>query len=257
MYQHIVEDLTSYGFCVITLSSYPSYHIPFLGSNQEFPEEKSGEDLLKQIDVETINKANDLKFVIDQMKKGEVEGIANIADVNTIGVLGHSVGGAAASQAVRKGNGSIQAGVNMDGSLNREDDAEPIIQPFLHITSTDAFTSTEAEPEGSTEIIKRWEDFHKSSPNSQWLFLHNAKHMDFASSDLYVGRPESDTQNTVRKISTKHIAAFFQEHLKKAPPSELFNEKTIIKVIETYDHTQSEEATTQMLKNIKHKFSKL
>ena len=121
----------------------------------------------------------------------------------------------------------------MDGRLNRENGAAPVIQPFLHITGTEGLESSEDWDKDTTQ---RWEKFHTSSPNAYWLRLQNAKHMDYSSSDLYdFPFPASTTQDAVRKISGKYIVEFFQEHLKKAPPSELFNEKTMTKVIEAYD----------------------
>jgi hypothetical protein len=72
--------------------------------------------------------------------------------------------------------------------------------------------------------------------------------MDYSSSDLYdFPFPPSETQDAVRKISTTYIVEFFKAHLKGQAPSELFNEKTVTKVIKTYDQALSSEKTSNRL----------
>ena len=124
---------------------------------------------------------------------------------------------------------TIKAGINLDGDLSGDDSTSQLSQPFLNITSGNLLKS-------ETEIDKATaEKFNRIHVNSYGLVLHNAAHMDFSSYDLFDwGGPPAETQLPVRDVTNKHVVAFFQTHL-KGQSSELFNEKTICKVIKAYD----------------------
>lgn len=87
-YQEMIEEISSHGFCVITVNSpFISGYTPFLGhSPEELPDVPLHDDkFIQRVNAEVENKAQDLKFVIEQIKT--MEELTSCMDVNTIGVL--------------------------------------------------------------------------------------------------------------------------------------------------------------------------
>ncbi len=238
-YPQIVEELSSYGFCVITVNSpFISGYVAFLGKNQDIPTAPGIDN-----DSETMNKSKDLEFVIDQIKHDKIEGLEDCLDSDSIGVLGHSLGGSSAVQLCRNDKtDSVKAGINMDGWMYGNNASAPVKQPFLNImTNSKAFHLDENQTDTEKEVSQSWKDFHQASPRSQNLILHNASHNDFSNDDLIFNweafdGPPSETSTQVINISTRYVVAFFQTHL-KGQSSDLFNERTVCKVAETYDYT--------------------
>lgn len=235
-YQHIVEELASHGFCVVSVNSpftsgFTCGDTAFLGHDQPvLPDPEPGDEAELMFATEVMNKAEDLKFVMKQIKLDAIEGLEGVLDKNSIGVLGHSLGGSAGVQLSRSDK-TVKAGINLDGKLSGDDTNSQLENPFLNIITNGMIKPNNEIEEG---IIKKFKEVHTDSHK---LILHNADHMDFSSYDLFdwKGEPPDETQAPVRNITNNYVCAFFKTHL-KGEPSELFNEKTVCKVIETYDH---------------------
>ena len=67
-------------------------------------------------------------------------------DIDNIGMLGHSFGGAAAFEAVYS-NPRIKAGVNMDGTLFITKDRDDMKKPFMFMESEDFMNVNEQRGE--------------------------------------------------------------------------------------------------------------
>lgn len=76
----------------------------------------------------------DVNFVINQMEKLNLGGRAvkfkEKIDLNNIGIMGHSFGGATAFNAFYN-NKKIKAGIDMDGSLYEMGNKDKIAKPFM------------------------------------------------------------------------------------------------------------------------------
>ncbi|WP_405394025.1 hypothetical protein [Streptomyces gougerotii] len=116
----------------------------FPGGRVEFQEPMSGTEDLKKV-VET--RVRDIRFVLDQLalvrrgpgpdaRRGLPKGLDKALDLERVGMYGHSGGGATAAETMRVDR-RIDAGVNMDGTLQYDDSdflpvaREGLDRPFM------------------------------------------------------------------------------------------------------------------------------
>jgi predicted dienelactone hydrolase len=145
MYTSITEELASHGYIVVAIE-HPYYtDIPTLLPEGRFTEgqvdlnadpfdwDNMGEHM--QLWVE------DVRFVLDRLYKLNGTDRQNIItgkmDLNRIGMLGHSFGGAAVAQVMHH-DSRVLAGVNMDGFPYGAIIEAGLSNPFLYIQTTDS-----------------------------------------------------------------------------------------------------------------------
>lgn len=134
------ENLASHGFIVFAIDhTYSTFATAFpdgrvTGFLTEPSQTRFYEDSRSILQV--WNK--DISFVVDQLEKLNSGVIASpfegMLDMDNLGVMGHSFGGAAAFEAVYS-NPRIKAGVDMDGTLLVTRGRDDINKPFLFIES--------------------------------------------------------------------------------------------------------------------------
>ncbi|KAL4926549.1 PAF acetylhydrolase family protein [Aspergillus undulatus] len=110
-YAILAQSLASTGYIVISIDH--PYDTEFL----EFPDRTvvtaaNITDDLVPLDVDT--RARDMSFVLDQLRLGAMG--VRVRRTADVAVLGHSLGGAAAAEAMRQ-DSRFRAGINLDGSM--------------------------------------------------------------------------------------------------------------------------------------------
>jgi len=131
------ENLASHGFIVVTIDhTYSTFATIFPdGRVTDYKTKMKTTDERRKIgDIWT----QDVEFVINQIEKlnsGAIESQFNgKIDLNNIGAMGHSFGGATAFNATYLDH-RIKAGINMDGSLYEVKNRDVINKPFMFIRS--------------------------------------------------------------------------------------------------------------------------
>jgi dienelactone hydrolase len=214
-YQQLIEELASHGFCVITLNHPFSNFVSYFSGN--FPEaHDSQQEIGEEKAVQEVgNNKKDIEFIIQQIKEGHIEGFHDFLGENinlgSIGVMGHSLGGAAALQTCRS-NSSIRAGINLDGPCDEDPSKkETITQPFLTVVA------------GSEDFSQRrgWRDGHPIYPKHELASectIPNARHPDFTSMTLSSAihekqQPPIEAMETYKQTNSM-VVEFFTKHLK-------------------------------------------
>ncbi|CAH8770595.1 alpha/beta hydrolase family protein [Paenibacillus dendritiformis] len=99
--------------------------------------------------------SQDVDFIIDQLEllhDGTISSpLQGTIDLNRIGMMGHSFGGATAFEAVYS-NPRIKAGINMDGALYNPDNKGTLPKPFLFMEAED-FMARKRQIEQMNETI--------------------------------------------------------------------------------------------------------
>lgn len=156
--------------------------------------------------------ADDITFVInkiEELDKGKESGIfKGKLDIASIGVFGHSFGGAASGQACLK-DSRIKAFANMDGGVFGDATDKCISQPFMILTT------------GGKEKSRITEGYSNQQKNYIMVAVAGAKHMNF--SDLnslipvlgkltgFLGNISETRQN---EITNTYLLAFFDREIK-------------------------------------------
>ncbi|WP_337031887.1 alpha/beta hydrolase family protein [Paenibacillus illinoisensis] len=131
------ENLASHGFIVVTIDHTYSTFATI------FPDGRVTDYRTKMIEINDRGKVGeiwtqDVEFVINQIEKLNSGGINSQfkgkIDLNNIGVMGHSFGGATAFNTTYLDH-RIKAGINMDGSLFEVKNRDVINKPFMFIRS--------------------------------------------------------------------------------------------------------------------------
>lgn len=209
-YQHYIEELASHGFCVISINHpFSSLYTRYLGTSQ-VPLNKLKEE---QIIAEGLIRAKDIEFLIDQIQNGQIEGFheifKNSINIDSIGTIGHSLGGSAAVEASRL-TSAVQAAIDLDGRIIEQAHAKPATQPILLIT---------AELENNREEFeKAFLSFQKQNPQISRKNIP-ARHSDFSLAQFYRLRglkPLTQQYFKTTNDVNRTILSFFKENLGEA-----------------------------------------
>ncbi|MER7703953.1 alpha/beta hydrolase [Kitasatospora sp. NPDC097605] len=169
-------------------------------------------------------RASDLRFVLDRLtapgRGGPVRGLT--VDASRIGAAGHSLGGAAALEAMRE-DPRIKAAANLDGSIwipAGDDTGRPAL---LFSAGVGA----------SPEATQNWEDNWKRFTGPRyWVDLSTAGHLSFSDDHWLVDNlglrdqltPEAYRENfgtidgnRALAATRAYLGAFFDRHLRGRP----------------------------------------
>ena len=162
-------------------------------------------------DQVTASRAKDVSFVIDELTRDHAWRLSHLIDKDSIGMAGHSIGGASAAEAMLA-DPRILAGANMDGTFFPAVPATGIgHRPFLMMAHPDdpalgpdpTWTQTWADLDG----YKRW------------LTLAGANHASFTDITILaqeLGLPLPTPLGGLRgsEITRAYVTAFFDKTLK-------------------------------------------
>jgi dienelactone hydrolase len=240
-----VEELASHGYIVVGMEH--SYH----SVATVFPDgHATGFRKMNLLDLPVSDKltseiyVKDIQFVLDQIESlNRVDATGRFKgrfDLNRIGIMGHSIGGAAAAQMLLL-DPRVKAGINMDGTFF----GEPIPgsgfkKPFMLLNSEpSAATETEIQP--PQEILDKYgftlEEFNNITKDivtrkqnslaggGYQLSIQHTQHFSF--SDFYMYSPllqwmDGTNPKHEHQIINAYTVAFFDQFLLNKPSS-LFN----------------------------------
>ncbi|MCP1184149.1 alpha/beta fold hydrolase [Paenibacillus sp. 1781tsa1] len=189
------ENLASHGFIVVTIDhTYSTFATLFPdGRVTGYTTKMTTIDDRREVgDIWT----KDVEFVIDQIEKlnsGAIESqFKGKIDVDNIGAMGHSFGGATAFNATYLDH-RIKAGVNMDGSLNEVEDRDDINKPFMFIRSgnfEDWLANFEKDRNSNDEVTKFLSDELHIMKNviehgGNVIYIEGTQHFNFTDLQFY------------------------------------------------------------------------
>ena len=249
----LCEDLTSYGYVIVGIThTYASALIQFPDGRKIGPalsfgglNYQQGQNLLNQ-EMEVW--VADAMFVLDQLKKNNNQPNAflyNRLDMNNVGMFGHSFGGAAAVQMLRRDN-RIKASIDLDGPLNGNDSTRPFHKPCMFILGGLSETRLQDITPMPEEMLKAYnwsrEDEERNmqltllpavnrltqaiGKDAYKIVIRGAKHATFTDQAL-LNHDELDLDVSdsilAHTIITSYVRMFFDVYLKQQNAS-LLNE---------------------------------
>src|SRR5205085_7286857 len=126
-------------------------------------------------------RAADSRFVLDQLDRlARLEPSSPLAghlDLQHVGIVGHSIGGATAVQ-VMAGDPRFKVGVNLDGKLFGTQPNARLNRPFLWIQSGDTPTTE--------YTVGRDRFLHGEGDDGQLLTIRKSTHMSFSDTPAYL-----------------------------------------------------------------------
>lgn len=164
----------------------------------------------------TAGRGVDVKFVVDQLTKGHAWDLSHLIDKRSIGMAGHSIGGAAAAAAMQD-DPRIQAGVNLDGAF-----WPAIPSGALGGRSFMFFGKQRDHTEGSGD--QSWNDSWPSLTGyKRWFAVSGEGHQSFSdysilAEDAGLSLPGQDLDGfRSLQITRDYVTAFFDRTLKGMP----------------------------------------
>ncbi|MFJ9694136.1 alpha/beta hydrolase family protein [Kitasatospora sp. NPDC101183] len=215
----LAEELAAHGYLVASIDH------TYDAAAVEFPDGRVVQTVLEEEPAdwdaaerkEIAARVGDLRFVASELING-APGLPCV-DPERIGVLGHSMGGAAAAEAVRQ-DGRFAAGLNLDGGLFGSPVPEQgLDRPFLLLTSI-----------ADHDTWQRWRE-HQRGWGRQ-LRQNDSGHLSFT--DLpHAAGPGRFTENTSQEFYTRlfgtiaparataipraYVRAYFDRFLRERP----------------------------------------
>jgi hypothetical protein len=180
--------------------------------------------------------ATDLAFVLDQLEglDDETGPFQGRLDLSRIGILGHSLGGAAAAELCRVDR-RCDAGVNMDGLIWGEAAETGVPVPFLLLMSEDRPCAEVARLENvtvetceelETLFAASWQTVREAAQPGSWLIIAGSRHGSYSDApflpagaeilESLVGGATIEAERMWR-VTGDLLLAFFNAHLNGTP----------------------------------------
>ncbi|MFU1793015.1 alpha/beta hydrolase family protein [Paenibacillus azoreducens] len=227
------ETLASHGYVVATIDhTYSTTATVFPdGRVTGYTTDMDGENFLQQASEVGKVWEEDAEFVIDQLTKinaGEISsGLKGIFDLQHIGMMGHSFGGATAFDVVSSDD-RVKAGIDMDGTLFEATKRKQISKPFLFMRAEDYLSSTEeyiarsdAEKTVAQHLSSELSISKKASQHGgNLLLIDGAGHYNFTDLQMFTrlaswtGMAGKIDGKRGAEIVDRYVVEFFDEHLK-------------------------------------------
>lgn len=255
-----MEELASNGYLVAAIQH------TYYAMTTVFPDQRIAPKTKKLpavIDIDGWDRmievwVKDAQFVLDQFEKlnkqdpqGLLTGKINL---DKIGMLGHSFGGAATIQTLYTDQ-RLKAGINMDGTPFGKTIVNGLKQPFMQMKTEAVETNKDVEPTeqqlAKIGVTKQAYDKYKTeipirnrvmfgNGGGYVVTIHGIKHMSFT--DYYLWSPGLRLMDGLklspmqaRHIINSYVLAFFEKYLNQKPSTLLdepmlpFNEVTVEK----------------------------
>ncbi|WP_110933441.1 alpha/beta hydrolase family protein [Paenibacillus bouchesdurhonensis] len=239
MYTSMTENLASHGYIVVAIE-HPYYtEIPTLFPDGRITKEKAviadDSSVWDSMEEHMQLWVDDVKFVLDRLydlnEKDSQHILTGKMDLQRLGMLGHSFGGAAAAQVMHQ-DSRLSSGVNMDGFPYGAVIEDGLPNPFLYIQTTysDEFANLElleeewSDPDKypglavkeeyvkeAAELVQRKEGILKNG-GIEWV-VPGADHMSFSDITLYSPLFGSRDVSLLGEINEK-LVQFFDDYVK-------------------------------------------
>ncbi len=180
-------DLASRGYVVLAMSA--SYESPVtVLEGGQVADQRANPDVTgppphpevqRLIDL----RVDDIRFALDQLEqiqRGESSPLSGHLDLDRIGIVGHSIGGASAVQAMAA-DPRLKTGVNLDGKLFGAQPDSDLRRRFLWIESGDAKTAEYSD--GRDRLMRHL------GRNGAVLQLPGSTHMSFSDAPAFWTAP--------------------------------------------------------------------
>lgn len=224
------ENLASHGFIVVTIDHTYSTFATI------FPDGRVTDYKTKMTTIDDRRKigniwTQDVEFVINQIEKlnsGAIESqFKGKIDLNNIGVMGHSFGGATAFNTTYLDH-RIKAGINMDGSLFEVENRDVINKPFMFIRSEsfkDWLVDFKKDKNPDNEITKQLSDELHIIKNviehgGNAIYVEGTQHFNFTDLQFYseliklTGITGEINGKRGSSIVNQYVLDFFNKQLK-------------------------------------------
>ena len=223
----IIEELASHGYVVIAIehaydanvSVFNNGNIADYRSGINYERRNEGENLTEEEfwsirlpQLET--RVADVRFLIDELYKNKFpEDILEIIDLNHIGILGHSFGGATSIYSAYSDN-RIDACINLDGWMVVIPDEiinKGIVQDFMYIGQDKWWDELN---------YKKLDQFIESNQRSSKILIPGTTHYDFSdmphlsSAGKILGKTGKINMNDLKGVLNGLIISFFNKNLK-------------------------------------------
>ncbi|MFD0695354.1 alpha/beta hydrolase family protein [Paenibacillus sp. GCM10027628] len=255
-----MEELASHGYLVAAIQH------SYFAMTTIFPDQRVApktKKLPSVIDIDGWDQlievwVKDAQFVLDQferLNKQDPQGLlTGRINLDQIGMLGHSFGGAATIQTLNADH-RLKAGINMDGTHFGKPVVNGLKQPFMLMKTEAEATSKDLEPNeqqlAQIGVTKQAYDKYKTEIplRNRALFgngrgyevtIRGIKHMSFT--DYYLWSPALRLMDGLqlspmqaRHVINRYVLAFFDTYLKQMPTALLdepvppFKEVTVMK----------------------------
>lgn len=239
-YTSIAEDLASHGYIVVGSDApYSTYKVIMpdgriiLKTNEGNPGEAEYFSVQRS---KTLNRLiriwrDDARFVLDQIEQMNNDSSSkffNRLDLNSVGIFGHSFGGATAAQFCLDDT-RCKAGIDLDGVPYGSVIEKGISKPFMFLLADHA-TETDTV---SLNIKSNVRKIYSSYPQSHyWLYLKGTNHFNFSDmpyqKEYLVMRIFGGTSSLGRRKATgiinSTIRSFFDVYLRNKPKSTIDNQ---------------------------------
>lgn len=224
------ENLASHGFIVVTIDHTYSTFATI------FPDGRVTDYKTKMTTIDDRGKigniwTQDVEFVINQIEKlnsGAIESqFKGKIDLNNLGVMGHSFGGATAFNTTYLDH-RIKAGINMDGSLYEVENRDVINKPFMFIRSgsfKDWLVEFKKDKNSDNEINKQLSDELHIIKNvinqgGSAIYVEGTQHFNFTDLQFYseliklTGITGDINGKRGSSIVNQYVLDFFNKQLK-------------------------------------------
>lgn len=217
------EMLASHGFVVASIEH------PQDDAQQDAS--YSSADSVSRKDVEVFRRANDVRFVLDQLAKMNNSDPAHLMtgrlDLSRVGITGHSFGGAAAAESCWL-DPRIKAGINMDGTMFGQVGDVGASQPFFFMFS-DGPVSPPESALNSSDTGTRYQtqiDYRDAKRDEAWfrehggyrLLIRGSLHLNYSDKPMYSPIKKLTDGGSIdpgraMQIINAYTLAFFEKHL--------------------------------------------
>ncbi|MBD7969270.1 alpha/beta hydrolase [Paenibacillus gallinarum] len=221
MYSFCVEHLVRCGFVVITVGATHESIFSIFPEGRFIQQSKEISDI-DDLDINLWKQLlklrfEDLKYVLNNVEEAlsSVKDLMAIVDVDEMGIIGHSLGGAAAYD-ILKSERKVKAGVLLDPSFHliteNKDETAPV---SLLVVRQEKCSIEELKNEISQELLLMLLNgynalYNSSYTNSSYIKLHGAHHMTFSDVPIHY---KEDGIKLKHSIVNDYISAFFEEYL--------------------------------------------
>jgi predicted dienelactone hydrolase len=243
VYTALAEELASHGFIVVGVNHTYNATVTVFADGRVVPAAPEAQPQPTDIDemraageAMTEIHAADLAFVLDRLGQldDETGPVAGRLDLARIGILGHSLGGAAAAELCRVDR-RCDAGVNMDGLVWGEAAETGVTVPFLLLMSEDQPCAEVAELENVTVetceglealFTASWQTVRDTAQPGSWLIIEGSRHGSYSDAPFLpagaeilrslVGGTTIEPERMWR-VTSDLVLAFFNTHLHGTP----------------------------------------
>ena len=237
-YTSLAEDLASHGYIVVGNDSPYSTFVVVYADGRVI--EKTAQGNPGETGASSANRihlansliriwSDDTKFILNKLeylnKVDSTNRFFGRLDMNSVGIFGHSFGGATAAQFCYD-DPRCKAGIDMDGAPFGTVVQAGLKKPFMFILADHAGESDSL----SNKIKSNIEGIYNSLPqNHVWISLHGAKHFNFTDMALtkekivfrLFGATGAIGNRRGLEVVAGCVRSFFDVYLKGQPASEL------------------------------------